>query len=190
MRARTLKRRRITVALAIAVWAAALAGCTGAMPSIQPTIAKQLQSSVVDIAQSAAAGNPSQALSRLDALSTAVQASTASGAITGERAAVIRAAIAKVHADLTAASQSTPPTAEPSPGSSDTSSGSGSSSTPSSTQTPATGTDDGGNGGSSSGDDTSGGSTPPPATSTSSPSDSPTQDPSAPPATTESTPGP
>jgi hypothetical protein len=188
VRERTMRRRSMTAALAIAVWAAVLAGCTGSTPSIEATAARQLQSSVVAIAQSAAAGNASQALARLDELSTAVQASTASGAITSERAAVIRAAIAKVHADLTAAIRSTPPTVTPSPGSSDSSSDSDSSSTPSSTPAPTTG--GGEDGGASDGGDTPGGSTPPPATSPSSPSDSPTEAPTDPPPTTESTAGP
>jgi hypothetical protein len=174
----------MTAALAITVCVAALAGCAGPTPSIEAAAARQLQSSVVAIAQSAAAGNASRAMSRLDALNTAVQADTASGAITGKRAAAIRAAIAKVRADLTAAIQSKPPTAAPSPDSS----GSGSSSTPSSTPVPTTG--GAGGSGQTGGSGSSGGSTPPPATSTSSPSDSPTTTPSAPPPTSGSTSGP
>lgn len=186
MSARTLRLRRMAAALAIAAvctCAAVLAGCTGSTPVIEATAAGQLQSSVVAIAHSAAAGNAGQALSRLDQLSTAVQADTASGAITGERAAVIRAAIAKVRADLAAAIHSTPATAAPSPGSSGSSPDSGSSPAPSNTPAPTTG----GAGGGSSG---SGGSTPPPPTSTSSPSDSPTSTPSTPPPTSVSTSGP
>lgn len=184
MRARTPKRRRMTAALAITVCAAALAGCTGSASSIDATAAHALQSSVVAIAHSAAAGNPTQALSQLEKLTAAVQADTTSGAITPERAAVIRAAIAKVRDDLTAAIQSAPPTTAPSPNTSGSPSGSDSSSTPSSTPVPTTG------GAGGSGTD---GSTPPPPTSTSNPSgpsDSPTATPSAPPPTSVSTSGP
>jgi hypothetical protein len=187
MRAFGRRSTRMAAALAITVGAAALAGCTGSVPDIEVTAAKQLQSSVVAIAQSAAAGDAAGALSRLNALQSAVQADTASGAISGERAAVIRAAIAKVRADLTAAAHSTPPTAAPSPGSS----GSDSSNSPGSTPVPTGETGSGGAGGGSGGTGSGGsGSTPPPPTTTSSPSDSPTDTPSPPPPTSGSTDGP
>ena len=71
-----------------------------------------MQSAVVAVAESAAAGDPTTALARLDELQQQLDAALAAGDVTQERAAAIQSAIDAVRADLQPAPA---PTVEPAP---------------------------------------------------------------------------
>ena len=93
--------RRAVAVLAIAL-GLALAGCAPA-PSYTEEASQALQASVLAVTETAAAGDPESALTRLDELQTALDAQLASGGIDQERYDSVSAAIALVRTDLQAA---------------------------------------------------------------------------------------
>ena len=105
-------RRLTAAAVALALGASILAGCTPAPTALSPQVSTDMQSAVVAVAESAAAGDPTTALARLDELQQRLDAALAAGDVTQERAAAIQSAIDAVRAGL----QPTPaPTVEPAP---------------------------------------------------------------------------
>jgi hypothetical protein len=100
-------------ALAIgAVALGTLGGCAPTPTDMAASAAKQLQSAVAAVTQSAAVGDISAAITQLDALERRLREATASGDISADRSAKIEASISLVRADLTAA---LPPPPPPSP---------------------------------------------------------------------------
>jgi hypothetical protein len=97
---RTLLFRALAVG---AVVLGALAGCTPTPTDMAANAAKQLQSAVAAVTQSAAGGDIAGAITHLDGLERRLREATASGDITADRSAKIEASIALVRADLTAA---------------------------------------------------------------------------------------
>jgi hypothetical protein len=89
-----------------------LGGCAPTPTDMAASAAKQLQSAVAAVTQSAAVGDISAAITRLDALERRLREATASGDISADRSAKIEASISLVRADLTAA---LPPPPPPSP---------------------------------------------------------------------------
>lgn len=92
--------RRLSSVIASVALAAVLAGCAGTPPTLSSQTSTALQSGVVAVAESAAAGDQTSALARLDELQQTLDAALAAGDVTAERAAAIQAAIDAVRADL------------------------------------------------------------------------------------------
>jgi hypothetical protein len=108
-----MTRTVIFRALAIgAVALGTLGGCAPTPTDMAASAAKQLQSAVAAVTQSAAVGDISAAITQLDALERRLREATASGDISADRSAKIEASISLVRADLTAA---LPPPPPPSP---------------------------------------------------------------------------
>jgi ribosomal protein S20 len=106
--------RLAAFAAAVALTAGALAGCAVTPGDISSGTAAELQTTVVAIAESAAAGDPAGALAQLDALQQQLDAAVADGSVSAERAAAIQSRMDLVRADL----QPPPvvePTTEPAP---------------------------------------------------------------------------
>lgn len=99
-------------AAAIALTAGVLAGCAATPGDIASGTAAQLQTTVVSIAETAAAGDAAGALSQLDVLQQQLDAALADGSVSAERAAAIQGRIDVVRADLQPAPL---PTVEPAP---------------------------------------------------------------------------
>ena len=118
-----MRARVLTFAAALTLCAGVLAGCANPAPQISSGASTQMQTAVVSIAESAAAGDAASALAQLDQLQQLLDAALAGGSVTAERAAAIQTRIDIVRADL----QPEPPV-EP---------------TPEPTTSPTTGTDDG-----------------------------------------------
>ena len=108
---RSIFARVLVIALSVAL----LSGCSREASDLHPSTAKELQSAVVGVAQSAADGNLSGALAQLDALESSLRQETAAGAITGDRSARIEAAIEVVRSDLEERLAASTPTPTPSP---------------------------------------------------------------------------
>jgi hypothetical protein len=103
-------------ALAIgAVALGTLGGCAPTPTDMAASAAKQLQSAVAAVTQSAAVGDISAAITQLDALERRLREATASGDISADRSAKIEASISLVRADLTAALPPPPPPPSPTP---------------------------------------------------------------------------
>ena len=107
---RTLPFRALAIG---AVVLGALAGCAPTPTDMAASAAKQLQSAVAAVTQSAAGGDIPAAITHLDALEQRLREATASGDITADRSAKIEASIALVRADLTAALPPPPPAPTP-----------------------------------------------------------------------------
>ena len=86
-----------------------LGGCAPTPTDMAASAAKQLQSAVAAVTQSAAVGDISAAITQLDALERRLREATASGDISADRSAKIEASISLVRADLTAALPPPPP---------------------------------------------------------------------------------
>ena len=95
MRIRVLK-----VVAALALSAGVLAGCANTSPEISSGASTQMQTAVVSIAESAAAGDAASALAQLDQLQQLLDAALADGSVTAERGAAIQTRIDLVRADL------------------------------------------------------------------------------------------
>lgn len=93
-----------------AIIASSLAGCAAPSGDLSQATAGALQKGVVAVAESAAAGDPATALTRLDELQQQLASALADGDVGTERAATIQAAIDVVRADLQPA-----PVTEPAP---------------------------------------------------------------------------
>jgi hypothetical protein len=106
---RTVMFRALSIG---AVALGTLGGCAPTPTDMAASAAKQLQSAVAAVTQSAAVGDISAAITQLDALERRLREATASGDISADRSAKIEASISLVRADLTAA---LPPPPPPSP---------------------------------------------------------------------------
>ena len=103
--------RRPTALATLLVGALMLTGCVGnAAPAVTPTTspyssaaASRLQSAVLAVSSSAAGGDPTAALARLDELTVTLADARARGEVSTARLDSISAAIALVRADLQAA---------------------------------------------------------------------------------------
>jgi hypothetical protein len=91
-------RRRLALVAAAAIISLGLAGCS--TPALDDATAAQLQHSVIELADLAAAGDTPGAIGRLDQLQTDLDAAIASDLITAARAARVQTAIDAVRADL------------------------------------------------------------------------------------------
>jgi ribosomal protein S20 len=105
-------RRLTAAAAALALSAAILAGCAPGPTALSSQVSTDMQSAVVAVAESAAAGDPTTALARLDELQQKLDAALAAGDVTAERAAAIQSAINAVRTDLQPAPA---PSVEPAP---------------------------------------------------------------------------
>lgn len=110
MRRRT---RRITLFTAPLIVIALLSGCAGRSGDVEAATGRDLQNRVVAVAEAAAAGDTTGALSALDALEAQLAEAEASGSVSATRAESIRAAIAVVRSDLQPAVETPAPSAEP-----------------------------------------------------------------------------
>lgn len=109
-----MNARLAAFAAAVALTAGGVAGCAVTPGDISSGTAGELQTTVVAIAESAAAGDAAGALAQLDALQQQLDAAVANGSVSAERAAAIQSRIDLVRADL----QPPPvvePTTEPAP---------------------------------------------------------------------------
>jgi hypothetical protein len=97
---------------AIALTAGVLAGCAATPSDIASGTAAQLQTTVVSIAETVAAGDAAGALTQLDVLQQQLDAAVAEGSVSAERAGAIQTRIDVVRADLQPAPL---PTVEPAP---------------------------------------------------------------------------
>lgn len=104
-------RRPASLIAAIAL-TAVLAGCAASPTALSRQASTDLQAGVVAVAESAAAGDQTAALARLDELQQALDAAVAAGDVTAVRAASIQSAIDVVRTDLQPAPA---PTVEPAP---------------------------------------------------------------------------
>ena len=103
--------RRAIVLAGLLVGALMLTGCVGnGVPAATPTAssyssaaASRLQSAVLSVSSSAAAGDPAAALSRLDELTAPLADARARGEVSTARLDSISAAMTLVRADLQAA---------------------------------------------------------------------------------------
>ncbi len=95
-----MNARLAAFAAAVALTAGALAGCATTPGDISSGTAGELQTTVVAIAESAAAGDAAGALAQLDALQQQLDAAVADGSVSAERAAAIQSRIDLVRADL------------------------------------------------------------------------------------------
>jgi len=118
-----MRARVLTFVTALILSASVLAGCANTSPEISSSASTQMQTVVVSIAESAAAGDAVSALAQLDQLQQLLNAALADGSVTAERGASIQTRIDLVRADL-----QPEPVVEP---------------TPEPTAAPTTGTDDG-----------------------------------------------
>jgi len=104
--------RRVLAAL---VLAGVLAGCASTPATTAPELSArartQLQTDVLAVARAAARHDPTAARAALADLSTDLNALQATGAISPARAAQLGALVAKVRAQLTTATTTTPATA-------------------------------------------------------------------------------
>jgi hypothetical protein len=107
---RTLMVRVLAVG---AVALGLLSGCAPKPADMAANAAKELQSAVAAVTQSAADGDIVAAITNLDALERRLSEATASGDISAGRSAKIEASISLVRADLTAALPPPPPTPTP-----------------------------------------------------------------------------
>jgi hypothetical protein len=104
-------RRAALLATGLLAITIVLTGCAGsgtpvAAPKASPyssTVASELQAGVLSVTSSAAGGDPTAALARLDELTAALANARARGAVTTARFDSITASIALVRADLEAA---------------------------------------------------------------------------------------
>ena len=103
--------RLTSLAAAIAL-SAALTACATTTPEIESGTSTEMQTTIVSIAESAAAGDPTTALTQLDALQQQLEAAIADGSVSMERATAIQTRIDVVRADLQPAPA---PTVEPAP---------------------------------------------------------------------------
>lgn len=92
--------RRLSSLLTALALVAVLAGCAATPATLSQQTSTALQSGVVAVAESAAAGDQATALTRLDELQQTLDAALAAGDVSTERAAAIQAAIDAVRADL------------------------------------------------------------------------------------------
>lgn len=90
-------RVRLTIALAGAL---ILAGCAAEPVDIDPAVSDELSTSVVQIADVAAAGDYVTALGRLDELEARASTAAGDGSITAARLVALQDAIERVRADL------------------------------------------------------------------------------------------
>ncbi|MBH0023350.1 hypothetical protein [Salinibacterium sp. SWN248] len=108
----TLPRRIVAVGAALML-ALSLSACAPTSPDFDPDAAALLQSSVADVTDAAAAGDPVAALAALDVLQEQLNENTATGAIGAEQSARIQASLDLVRTDLTAALPDPSPVADP-----------------------------------------------------------------------------
>jgi len=104
--------RAVVVLCAVAV-VTALSGCAPSEPELDSAVSSALQTTVADVTQAAADGDPEGALAALDTLEAQLKEDTASGAISADRSAQIQASIDLVRADLIAALPEPSPTPTP-----------------------------------------------------------------------------
>jgi hypothetical protein len=97
----------------VAVMVGLLSGCAPTPTDMAENGAKQLQSAVAAVTQSAAEGDIAAAITNLDALERRLTEAAASGKISTDRSAKIQASIALVRADLSALLPPPPPTPTP-----------------------------------------------------------------------------
>lgn len=91
---------RAAASAAVLTVALLLSACAGAAPGLAATAARDMQETVVTIAQHAAAGDPAAAVAELDALQQRLDAALAADDITADRAALVQRSIDLVRADL------------------------------------------------------------------------------------------
>ncbi|MBH0098329.1 hypothetical protein I6E68_04135 [Salinibacterium sp. NSLL150] len=108
----TLPRRIVAVGAALML-ALSLSACAPTSPDFDPDAAALLQSSVADVTDAAAAGDPVAALAALDVLQEQLNENTATGAVGAEQSARIQASLDLVRADLTAALPDPSPVTDP-----------------------------------------------------------------------------
>ncbi|RZU67016.1 hypothetical protein EV379_3391 [Microterricola gilva] len=96
-------RRLLGVALFGAMTLLPLAACTSSSPELDAPAATQLQSAVLLVTESSAAGDFAAALQQLDAVEAALLDASVDEQLSAARAARIHAAIMLVRADLEAA---------------------------------------------------------------------------------------
>ncbi|WP_400997441.1 hypothetical protein [Agromyces sp. GXQ0307] len=107
-----LRRAMAAASVTLAI-AAGLVGCAAAEDPA--TDAMGFRAQVVSVAESSAAGDFGDALTRLDRLQAEVDAAAAAGSLEADRAASITEAIALVRADLEAAIAAATPSPSPTP---------------------------------------------------------------------------
>ena len=95
-----MRARVLTFVTALMLSASVLAGCANTSPEISSGASTQMQTAVVSIAESAAAGDAVSALAQLDQLQQLLDAALADGSVTAERGAAIQTRIDLVRADL------------------------------------------------------------------------------------------
>ncbi len=95
-----MRARVLTFVTALMLSASVLAGCANTSPEISSGASTQMQTVVVSIAESAAAGDAVSALAQLDQLQQVLDAALADGSVTAERGASIQTRIDLVRADL------------------------------------------------------------------------------------------
>jgi uncharacterized membrane protein YgcG len=109
-----MRRRLLTFLVLAALSPGLLVGCAADPPTLSSGVSSQMQSAVVSIAESAAAGDFPAATAQLDKLQAQLNAALAAGEVTAEKAAAIQEAINLVRADLQppapAVEPPTPPT--------------------------------------------------------------------------------
>lgn len=106
-------RRLLGVALVGALSLLPLAACTTSTPELDAPAAEQLQSAVLLVTESSAAGDFDTALQQLDAVEAALLDASVAEQLSATRAARIHAAILLVRADLEAAVFDEEPTPAP-----------------------------------------------------------------------------
>ena len=95
-----MKTRVLAFLAALALSAGVLAGCAPTPSEISSAVSTELQTTVVAIADAAAAGDAATALAELDQLQQQLDAALADGSVSAERAAAIQTRIDLVRADL------------------------------------------------------------------------------------------
>lgn len=93
---------RVLRAVVVAVASVSLCVGCAAQPAIDSEISAELQQEVVDLANTAAAGDAAAALAQLDALNLQLLEATSRGQVSSERSTQIGAAIELVRQDLQA----------------------------------------------------------------------------------------
>ena len=83
----------LTFVAALMLSASVLGGCANTSPQISSNASTQMQTAVVSIAESAAAGDAASALAQLDQLQQLLDAALADGSVTAERGASIQTRI-------------------------------------------------------------------------------------------------
>lgn len=91
---------RLASLVATVALAAVLAGCAAVPQPLSRQASTDLQAGVVAVAESAASGDQTSALARLDELQQSLAEAVTAGDVTAERAASIQSAIDLVRADL------------------------------------------------------------------------------------------